>query len=830
MAVKELPKSPTRALSNSEKDWRYVANIMRVFGQRHGGYCSVQYPVVQNGELPPPDPNGISLNIWNNWLEIAHNRAFVTGTDSPLRHKKVHSGTSPAADDVKISENLWRASTNWHLRVIDKIMLGIEDRATDIIVTALDKESLDRATRERFMQKARIVAAENPQLKAQSEAMGVPMKIPAGQPQDLMEWQLFAGEDIKDAAAMTIELALSHCNVVDRYMDIVRPAMARELLTTGIVVLATVSDANGMPVTKVIPLEEAILLETKDNWARPRVMGFYEDLSYEDVIERTGDFSDKQLARVRKLCADRANGSMSWTNSSPKPDLLGTVRVMTLFFMDTNKLTTGEGPDGFRRPIDPSEAGEYSNVKARHYEVCYQGSMIMENWAMPSWDEETINDEEKGPLCWGCGHAAGSQRMKSALGRVRMPMVARALRMNNMVVKAPAAVARAHYEPINALAYKIYDMVHGIRKPGIKFNPDDLIGLKDGDGKNLMKPIDVLKLYIDENILMVNDIVSDESQSVRRRGDGVQPLEARIGPIAELMDMLRGLLSLFEMAMGFNDASVGNTMGERTAARNMQAMQLATDRSQEPLHKVQDFVETEACLSRYGVLQDLVKSGRNVEIPERLMGPAGMQIVKFTADIDPGDIGLRLQVRMGEAERQAILDSLGQDKAQGLITSDEFIEAVNTPNLKQMMVRLKYRRDKREEAQQQRQLEIQAKDQEKVAMANEGQAKIAAQSLAAEQQFKMVQAQQQGERDMQKIQAMNDGKIEAINAQADRRMEELAETFSSKFDEMLKKLEVAKEIAAAANETKLAATADTNDTALEIADKNAAAKPKTNKD
>lgn len=829
MAAKELPKSPTRALSNAEKDWRYVANIMRAFGQRHGSYCSVQYPVVQNGELPPPDPNGISLNIWNNWLEIAHNRAFVTGTDSPLRHKKVHSGSSPAANDEKISENLWRASTNWHLRVIDKIMLGIEDRATDIIVTALDKESLDRATRERFMQKARIVAAENPQLKMQSEAMGVPMKIPAGHPQDLMEWQLFAGEDIKDAAAMTTELALAHCNVVDRYMDIVRPAMARELLTTGIVVLATVPDANGMPVTKVIPLEEAILLPTKDNWARPRVMGFYEDLSYEDVIERTGDFSDKQLARIRKLCSDRSTGGMSWVGNTPKPDLLGTVRVMTLFFMDTNKLTTGEGPDGFRRPIDPSEEGEYSNVKARYYEVCYQGSMIMENWAMPSWDEETINDEEKGPLCWGCGHAAGSQRMKSALGRVRMPMVARALRMNNMVVKAPAAVARAHYEPINALAYKIYDMVHAIRKPGLKFNPDDLIGFRNPDGTT-MSQMDILKLYIDENILMVNDVVADTDQSVRRRGDGVQPLDARIGPIGDLMEILRGMLSLFEMAMGFNDASVGNTVGERTAARNMQAMQMATDRSQEPLHKVQDFVETEACLSRYGVLQDLVKSGRNVEIPQRLMGPAGTQIIKFTADIDPGDIGLRLQVRMSEAERQAIIDSLGQDKAAGLITSDEFIEAVNTPNLKQMMVRLKYRRDKREEAAQRNKLESQKLDQEKVTMANEGQAKIAAQSLASEQQFKQALAQQEHEREMEKLQAMSDSKIDAIREQAREDREALSMTIDAKFAELLEKMSADKRLADDANAVRRDTVEDTNDTALKIAEKNAAAKPKTKTD
>lgn len=830
--TKKLPTGIDRDRPNSEKDWRYIVNVIRAFHKTHGSRCTEKR--IDDGKpLPNADPLGRSLNIYNNWLEIAHNRAWAAGLDLPYPYMPVHSGSSPAANDPKAERNTWMSTTKWHLRVVDKVKLGIRDRATNKNVTAMDRQSIAKAVEARFMQKSKIVNYTNPRFKQDAEDMGVPLKMPAGQPQNLLEWQFFGGENIKDAASMAIELILSLCDVKDDYMKRVRPEIAKELFETGVLVMATLRDANGFPYRKVIPIDEAVLPITKNNWADPEWMGFEERLSYEQVIERTGELSKKQRERVRKLCSTNASGYKTYANS-PKPDMGGTVRVLTLFFKDTNKFTAGDGPDGFRRPIDPSEAGEYSNVKSTPYEVWYQGSLIIEDGYNYSggdvaWDDNAINDEEKGPICWDCGHASGSQRMRSAIGRVRPPMTAKALRMNNMVVKAPAAIGREHYQAVNQLAYKLYDMVDAIRKPGVYLDPSMLVGVPDGKG-GLMDPLDVLALWVDENILLGKRHITDEFNVDRQRDQGAQPLEARVGPVMELMQMLREELSLFEMAMGFNDASVGNTLEERQAARNVMAMQAATDRSQNYLYKEQDHVECDVAYSTYGMVQDLVKSGRDIEDVVRLFGEPGVQIVRFTADMDPGDIGIELEVRMTDAERQEMMDALAQDKANGLITTDEWLEAKMTKNPKQMFVLLRHRRDEREKQKHERQIEIQTKDQEKVQMSIEGQAKNAQDALAAEQQFKLKQAEDQHAREMEKLREMNDAKIEAIQVAADRRAEEQARDLRATMEAILRKLESSEKVASEDNQTRLVVAMDTNDTAMDIAAKNAAAKPKTKAD
>ncbi len=827
MADIKIPKGIERDRPNSEKDWRYIVNVMRSFMKTHGGYCRIQQtPYGQ--PLPKPDPLGKSLNIWNNWVEIGHNRLWSAGLDTPEPYMPVHSGASPSANDVKVERNTWMSTTKWHLRVVDKIKLGIQDRATNKIVTAMDRKSVHKALEAKFMQKSRIVNNSNPRFKEDAEAMGVPLKLPAGQPQNLLEWQLFGGENIKDAASMTIELVLSLCDVKDDYMKRIRPEMAKELFETGVLILVTLRDASGFPYRKVIRLDDALLPITRDNWADPEWMGFYEELSYEQVAERTNEFSEKQWARIRKLCERNSAGFLSGSNS-PKPDIGGKVRVLTMFFKDTNKFTAGDGPDGFRRPIDPSEAGDYDNVKSTPYEVWYQGSLIVEDgvgYGTPGWDDKTIDDEEKGPLCWDCGHANGSQRMRSAIGRVRPPMVAKALRMNDMVVKAPAAIGREHYQAVNQIAYKLATMIEAIRKPGVQFDPSMLVGIMEGNGK-MMDPMDVFNLWVDENVLFIKQEIGDEANYDRKRGNGVSPLDARVGPVVELQNMLKEQLALFEMSMSFNAASVGNTAEERTAARVWQDMQAQTDRSQAYLHKVQDHVECDAAYSTYGVVQDLVKSGRDIEDVVKLFGEPGVQVVRFTADMDPGDIGIELEVRMTDAERQDMMDVLAQDKAAGLITTDEWVEAKNTKNLKQMFILLRHRREEREKQQHERQMEVLAKDQEKIQMSNDGQAANAQAALAAEQKFKAAQEAEAHEREKEKIQMQADIKIDAIQVAADRRAEEQMRGIQASLDELIKKIASSEKLAAESNAVSMAQTSDTNDTALEIAAKNAAAKPKT---
>lgn len=827
MADIKIPKGIERDRPNSEKDWRYIVNVMRSFMKTHGGYCRIQQtPYGQ--PLPKPDPLGKSLNIWNNWVEIGHNRLWAAGLDTPEPYMPVHSGASPSANDVKVERNTWMSTTKWHLRVVDKIKLGIQDRATNKIVTAMDRKSVHKALEAKFMQKSRIVNNSNPRFKEDAEAMGVPLKLPAGQPQNLLEWQLFGGENIKDAASMAIELVLSLCDVKDDYMKRIRPEMAKELFETGVLILVTLRDASGFPYRKVIRLDDALLPVTRDNWADPEWMGFYEELSYEQVAERTNEFSEKQWARVRKLAERNSTGFISGSNS-PKPDLGGKVRVLTMFFKDTNKFTAGDGPDGFRRPIDPSEAGDYDNVKSTPYEVWYQGSLIVEDgvgYGSPGWDDKTIDDEEKGPLCWDCGHANGSQRMRSAIGRVRPPMVAKALRMNDMVVKAPAAIGREHYQAVNQLANKLGVEVDAIRGPGIQFDPSLLAGLPDGKG-GMTSPLESFELWVRENILLIKELTADEHDVDRRRGTGVQVLASRVGPVIELMQMLREALSLFEMSMGFNDASVGNTLKERQAARNVMAMQAATDRSQDYLYTVQDHVECDAAYSTYGVVQDLVKSGRDIEDVVKLFGEPGVQVVRFTADMDPGDIGIELEVRMTDTERQDMMDVLAQDKAQGLITTDEWVEAKNTKNLKQMFVLLRHRREEREKQQHERQMEVLAKDQEKIQMSNDGQAANAQAALAAEQQFKAAQAAEAHARALELERERSDAKIEAMQVASDLRIQEKDKEIKATLDAILMKIESSQKIAAEGNAVSMAQTIDTNDTALEIAAKNAAAKPKT---
>lgn len=834
---------PSKDRPDSEKDWRYVVEVMKAVHHSQNAYRGInQYTGTTStlGTYGPggvmdvkADSLGITDTIYRNWVELAAARTWMNGTDSGLEYKEVHRLDSSTGTNIKSSRNISWATTKWHLRVVDSTINNMRDRATDRIVTAMDMQSVDNATREKFGMKSRIVNMSKPRFKAQAEAMGVgeDFKIPADQPQDLLEWQVWAGNEIKGAMAQAVEEALGGVDAVEDYHQRIRPQIAEELFATGVLIMASFVNANGFPVRKVVRLQDAILPRTTDNWQNPELMGFYEWLTDYEIFQRTTSLDEAQRKRITKMCM--ANGGYdqySGTAMSGMYARAGRVRVMTLYFMDYNHFVAGDDAEGYRVQIDPADAKDYTNVKSTAYEVSYQGSWIVDTGTGEGRDGL---DPENGAIHWGCGLSYGQIRMRNAIGRVRLPMCAKAVRMSDMRVKAPAAIGREHYATINHLTMQIRNMVNSIAPPGAIIDVRFFNGVLGDDGKQEL-PSNIIKAWQDNNIMLVHYGGTDDpdNPTPSRKELRVELTDARIPDLGRLIEYLRAEMQLFEMAMGYNDASVGNTLEERNAARNVQVMMEATDRSHNYLYQTMDAVEQEISLVTYGQIQNLVRNGGKFEAQKvaTLYGEVLPKVVSFTEDVDPGSIGLKLEVRMTEAERARIKAAVDADYAKGAITVDDYIAIQSIPNLKQQAAFLKSRREMREREAHARQLEVITEDTKKIQASAEAQGKL--------QQENAAMIAEQKDKEMDRIHAhqleLQDRKhadsIEAIEVSSMKRIEELAETFKASLNELVMKLTTDRQVAAGSDATKERVEASHDDAKIEVADISAdarkAAKPK----
>lgn len=823
MKVDNTGTLPSKEVPDSEKNRDYILKQIMAIHRLNGTYCMGSAArMLPNGiiDFGHDDNTGVTRNIYQNAAGFAEDRRWMAGLGTGEKYKKVHNMASKESTEVLTAMAVNWALPKFMLPIFDQLVENLWKRDTELIVTALDPLSNAVVEEAKQLAKAKIMVASDPEVKQMSERMGVAdqLKLPEDHPQDLDEWEQWAGDDLVNAASKGVELALLHVDELDNYRDDVREQMAKELVATGVQVLASITNAAGIPERKSIRVEDAVLPWTNDNWRRMSYGGYYRRMTTGDIArEASGQLSEAAYKRIEDAKQIVAGNNVRLPGNIQE----GTVLVFTCFFMDHLHYVAGDDADGFRVRIpSDGDTSAYENVRKTRYEVAFQG-----NWIVDTGMEEPLRSGEKEvPISWNCGLCWDMPRMKSTKGRTRLPIIAKAYRMEGMCVRSAARIGQDHYDNIAKIMYQTSHLLNNIIPPGATIDMQALIGVRNPD-LTLVKPSEVVRVWRSTGLLMVNNFRGYDPENPQKTQQAVQVTDALIPNFTILMNQLMAEIALFERALGYNNIAAGGTVEERQGARVSQMQMQTADKNQAYLRNVQDRVEKEMYHVTYGQLQGIIRSGIGLKGQVKLFGVSGVKSFHLTADNDPADIGIELDVRPTEEERQSLLNEISSARMQNQITPGMAVSLRSMKNLKQMARMLDIYTARQTKVAQDNQMQlVQAQTQ-----GNQQAAQMTAESMKQKVQFeaqaRMTEKQAQWEydstekdaqhsRDLDKIAKTFEGMISAKIAESQ------ANTVSM-LAQIMAKIGGEKEVTNLNNESKERIADQSNETKEEIAEKSA---------
>ena len=827
---------PSKEIPDAKKGTGYVIDWLMAMYRSQAQYP--MYHTIMGENAPRHDDNtGITRTLWHNFADIQRAREFMNGLGDALELKKVHALSGPEANGIETARAVHWRQPKFMLRIMDRMRNNLRDRATNLIVTALDRDSVTRANRAKYSALAKAKAANNPRIKALDQAMGVEdqMALPSDQPQNVSEWEQW-GSNLKDATAMTIEMALMALDGMEDYRQRMRPLMASAIVSDGVLAMASMVNAKGVPERMFIPIENLVFPYTTNNWDDMPWGGYLRWMTSGEIAhEAGGQVSESQFKRIEEktnlALPDEPYGGNPLQRRWPNHQRSGRTLVFTGYFKDHNHYAAGDDGNGNRVRVTGEyeyrkgngqdtivqDDKVYANAKATRYEVVYQG-----NWVVGTGEGKGNDGEE--PIHWGCGLAYNQPRMKNALGKTRIPMVVKAYRMNEMRVRSAAMIAQDHYHPITQIEMEIAHLLNKIIPPGAILDEtwlDDVLA----DGGKQASRSDILKNQQDTGYLFLRFKNLDDPMNPDKRVR-VEMHDAMIPRFSELTTLLREKLSLFEMAMGYNPAASGGTLEERTAARNAQIMVRQSDLAQAYLTEVLDSVEQELYLIMFGQLQGAMAAGNDFEGYATLYGETLPQLVRLTADTDPGSIGLHLEVRMTDEERDAIMQDLATARANGEITGDDYISIRGMRNLKQMARTLELRRQTRSREEHERRMQIAQQQTQGNMEAANVQVQGNAQRVQMEVQARLQEMQMKHEKQMAELQLKLQADSQNTSAQFQGDLAKMMMQFQQSVELLNMKLAGEKELASDANRSRERVAESVNETDLEIAERNARSRAK----
>lgn len=805
---------PDQNRPDVEKDTRYVLDYLCAIHKRWSGWCATG-----TGSNARDVNTGGTKTIYGNHAEIAKMRDFVYGLLDALEYKRVHSMDSADAANPKTQRAVHFVMPKYAMKYFDMLADMLYDRDSEVSVTALDSESTDSGIWQQETAKSRIRMAHNPKFRAQAEAMGQVDKIqlPADHPQSLAEYEEWGGDNIKIAASMAVKMAIDgNLSLVD-YYEKIRPLIARELIATGLVVIAHPMNARGYAVPTVIPYEDAVLPETNDNWTKPQWMGFTRDMVLGQIASEAGEYISKE---DYKWIGDHQRGLAGgpkavWGTNDP----LKGMKVFTGYFMDVNHYTVGKDADGYWVRVGPGDDRSlFSEVRERPYEVVYQGSFIVGSEGRG----KGADGKPKPPIHWACGPAENQQRSQANLYSTRIPMVAKAYHMNKMKVRPLAQVVHDHYHIIVKAHLEIENLLNHIIPPGMVIDPTFLDGVFGDGGKQASRP-DLLQTGRDTGIWFVNFKNPDDpegpmiSRPVELTGGFIPEFERLSGLILNQLDML-------ERVIGFNEGTNAATTQERSAAHNVQMQAQATARALSYMFKTQDLAEQELFYGMYGMMQNAYRGGRPMAEYVQLYGSKLPQLVSLTAGNDCKSIGLKVSVSMSREERDRINQALEAAMANGEITSDDYVYIYGLRDMNMKARVLKTRRMERAKQQQDNQMALVQQQGQQNAQAVQMGAEATMARAKAQADAMLAKEQMRTEADTAKFQMQLQDNQMQVSAQMQADMMKIARQMEASLELLDRKIEGQKEIDAANNATKERIASDSNETKEEVAEKAARAR------
>lgn len=653
---------PSQNRPDSEKDEKYVLEYIKAIHKQWCGYPNQSYH----------DNGGAISGTWNIYAspwEMGKLRAFSRALNNGNANRKAHQLNDADANGAQTAMKIHWDPSMEQWKPMNVIYQALALRDTKLTAYAIDRDSVDARTAERYARLARVHRANDPQVKELNSMMGVDTGMPANEPQTVEELDIHESMGPKDEQTVTLTQAVALMRNKTRYFSRVRTRIAEELRDTGIAVVFTKVASSGLPVSSVVRIEDAVLPWCEDGrFEEMPWCGIIEFMLPGEVIAEVGSAWGKQerdaLYELAKTsCTDGRTYGNNGTFLTYRRT--GRVAVFRGWFKDTNKfpLSQRKGRSG-KTVYKVGEAdGKRWKTERTDYEVIYKG-----NWVIGTHDGPDGPTGKNRCLYWGCGLAMDMVRMRDEPYTTRLPITVRAYNMTDMRNTSIAKIAMIKCIEIEELYIKLRDMIRKSIPPGLgPYNVQALLRSMDGlsvPGVTMVTHLIEMFSQTGSVPFMERDLDDEDGSLSRTTTPLFSPHGGFIGEVERFSNQIDWHKNELFQTLGLNDASLGNTAETRTPVGALKIQMQGSSAALGFLFECFDRIEEQVALQEYGMLQCSMLAGYELSgwvgsagLSKMFGAPAEKYLV-FAAPNDPGQVGIQVRQQMTDEQKMQLNESL----------------------------------------------------------------------------------------------------------------------------------------------------------------------------
>jgi hypothetical protein len=708
--------------------------------------------------------SGYAVNYQN-----YHNLRLYARGEQPVQKYK---------DELAIDGDLSYLNLDWKpvpvlAKFVDIVVNGITDRSYEINAFAQDPVCARQRTEYARGLMTDIVAKDFlTEAKAVLGVNGFNSQDPDSAPQDKEELSVHLQMDFKQSVEVAEEEVINQVLEYNKY-DLTRQRIAYDLTVLGIGAVKTRWDrARGVVVEYVDPARLVYSYTEDPNFEDIYYVGEVKSISLQDLKTQFPGLTDEEMETIQKYPGN-AEYLRNWSGRSD--DL--TVQVLYFEYktysdqvFKIKKNAYGlekalEKPDTF----NPPENDNFERV-SRTIETLYSGAKILGHPMMMQWE---LSESMTRPV--------------SDTTRVNMSYAICAPRMYKGRIESLVSRVTGFADMIQLTHLKIQQVLSRVVPDGVFLDVDGLAEVDLGNGTNY-NPREALNMYFQTGSIVGR---SNTQEGDPNRGKiPIQELQTGSGgsKIQSLIQTYQYYLQMIRDVTGLNEARDGS-LPDKASLVGLQKLAAANSNvATRHILQGQLFLTLRACENISLRVADSLKFPLTRNSLENSISQYNVGTLDELASLNIHDFGIFLNLEPDEEDKAKLEENIQVALKSGQIFLEDAIDIREVKNIQLANQFLKYRRKKKQEADQKaQQANIQSQAQanqqtaEKAAMSEvQKQQALAETTLQIEQsksQFEIqrMQAEAQIKRELMEYEFGYNVQLEKLKVDREKQREEFIE-------------------------------------------------------
>jgi len=657
-----------------------------------------------------------------------HNlRLYARGEQSIQKYK----------DELSINGDLSYLNLDWKPvpiipKFVDIVVNGISERTYDIKAYSQDPHSITERTN--YMEdiladmKMKAFHANNQDL------LGInTRRTKAELPETKQELELHMQLDYKQGIELAEEQALNLLFEGNKY-ELTKKRFYYDLTTIGIgCVKNSFNTSEGVTIEYVDPANLVYSYSDSPYFDDIYYVGEVKVIPINELVKQFPDLTKDELKDIVKNKTHNTN-NFNTRNSADQNDN-NTVQVLYFnyktYMNETYKVkTTGSGASKVIRKTDaynPPEdmEGNFGKLQ-KSIEVLYEGALIVGTEKLLSWNL-----------------AKNMMRPKSNYTKVKMNYSIVAPRMYEGRIESLVGRITGFADMIQLTHLKLQQVLSRMVPDGVYLDADGLAEIDLGNGTNY-NPQEALNMFFQTGSVIGRSYTQDGDMNAGKvpiqeitSGSGGNKMQALIGTYNYYLQMIRD-------TTGLNEARDGS-MPDKNALVGVQKLAAANSNTA-TRHILQSGLfltaETAECLSLR--ISDILEYSPTKDAFVKAIGSHNVATLKEVKDLHLYDFGIFIELQPDEEEKQMLENNIQMALQQKNIELEDAIDVRDIKSIRLANQVLKLRRGKKQERDRKLQLE----------------------NIEAQTKSNSKAAQQSAQVEVQKNQAINQGKIQLMQAQS----------------------------------------------------------------